>query len=321
MISDLVDSARMLHGELEIEPRPSDLGLVVERALASARSCARARGVAIDLRLDARSRPVRIDEQRLQRALTHLLLEAVRASAPGGTLPIWTYFSPEFAEIGVRNAGAGVPQDLLPRALSEPMQTQALETIEAMGLGMVLAKQLVELQGGQLAVRSARRGSPASLAIRLPGRLYSSFADAGPKINDDSPAAPGARLDGVHIMLVEDDPDAIEFLALVLRSVGARVSAFTASAPAYALYVSAPSEERPDVVVSDIAMPVEDGYSLLARIRAWEASTGTVPVPAIAVTAFAREEDRRRALASGFDRHIGKPLDAARLIENIAQWI
>ena len=128
--------------------------------------------------------------------------------------------------------------------------------------------------------------------------------------------APSARLDGVHILLVEDDMDALDFLALILRQAGATVACHGMAASAFDYFVGA--ERPPDIVVSDIAMPAEDGYSFLSRLRTWENRHGRIPVPAVAVTAFSRDEDVRRAQAHGFDRHVPKPVEASALIELIS---
>ena len=127
------------------------------------------------------------------------------------------------------------------------------------------------------------------------------------------------RLDGIHVLLVEDDPDALEFLSLILSQAGARVSPFGLAQPAYDFVVA--TKDRPDIAVSDIAMPGQDGYSLLHKLRAWEHAQGRASVPAIAVSAFCRDEDVRRSIAAGFDRHWTKPVEAAHIVDQIAAWI
>jgi CheY-like chemotaxis protein len=127
------------------------------------------------------------------------------------------------------------------------------------------------------------------------------------------------RLEAAHVLLVEDDPDALEFLALILRQTGAQVSAFGLAEPAFRFQVECDS--RADIIVSDIAMPLQDGHGLMRALRTWERDHDRVPIPAIAVSAFGRDEDLRRSIASGFDRHLAKPIDANVLIDEIGRWI
>jgi CheY-like chemotaxis protein len=319
VIDDLLDTAKAMQGVLTVERRPVALSVVIENAIGFAQPAGRANQIGFELRLDPRSRLVEVDPQRLQRALANLMSNAVAHTEPGKNVLIWSYFGPEFVEIGVRNAGGGVQQAFLPGLAQDHSREADLHDVKNVGLGMTLAKQLVELHHGHIELRGAGHGAVASLVVRLPAHLarqpappYGSPCAAHPKLQ--------TRLDGLHILLVEDDPDALEFLTLVLRDAGARVSAYSLAGPAFKYFVNAQPEARPDIVVSDVAMPVEDGYSFLTRMRAWEASNASLPVPAIAVTAFSREEDCRRALASGFDRHVAKPIDAGRLVDTIAQW-
>jgi CheY-like chemotaxis protein len=295
------------------------LHVLVDQAIDSVRPRAAEHGVMIEARHDVKQSLVRVDEERLRRALAHVLLNGIRFSRPDRPLIVWTCFTPQFVEIGVRNAGGHRPAGRRMPSRHSASRSQ-VEAIESMGLDMALARHFVELQGGHLDLRAAaRHGAPASTVLRLPAEI----ALACPSLRRAHAVSGGMthpRLDGTHVLLVEDDPDALEFLTLILRAAGARVSGFTYAGAAYSFFVDASEADHPDVVVSDIAMPMEDGYSFLRRMRSWESSSSSLPVPAIAVTAFSREEDCRRALISGFDRHVAKPLDARKLVETIAQW-
>jgi CheY-like chemotaxis protein len=308
------------------DKRPQDVSLiglhhVVDQAIESVRDRADEHGVKIEARHDPRPRVVQLDHERMRRAVTHLLVKGIKFTEPDRPLVVWTYFSPEFIEIGVRNA-AGHVGTRLPRPPSRSAASgRGVEAVDSLGLDIALAKHFIEIQGGHLDVRAAaRHGAPASMVIRLPADIATPVAVAPARRAWTPSRTAETRLEGTHVLLIEDDPDALEFLTLMLRAAGARVSGYTYTAPAFAFFVNAPAEDRPDVIVSDIAMPIEDGYSFLTRMRSWEATHAALPVPAIAVTAFAREEDCRRALMSGFDRHVCKPLDAAKLVEAIAQW-
>ena len=159
-------------------------------------------------------------------------------------------------------------------------------------------------------------GGPPSVVVRLPNRRVKRPMAAPCQYASARQAIP--RLDGAHVVLVEDDPDALDFLTLVVTQAGAVPAAFSLAGPAFDFIAS--TTQSPNVVVSDIAMPVEDGYSFIRRLRHWEATHARIPIPAIAVSAFARDEDVRRAISSGFDRHLAKPVDMARLLHLLASW-
>jgi CheY-like chemotaxis protein len=173
------------------------------------------------------------------------------------------------------------------------------------------------MQDGRMLLRADGSGNPPSVVIRLPAHLVKRREDSERHFAS-SRRLPPRRLDGVHVVLVEDEPDALDFLSLVLAQSGATLSTFSLAGPAFDFI--AHCSRQPDVVVSDIAMPVEDGYSFVRRLRNWEAAHARIPIPAIAVSAFARDEDVQHAIASGFDRHVRKPVDTARLIDLIAFW-
>ncbi len=294
---------------------------LVDAAIEDVRRRAEERDVTIEPRYDPRSRIVQVEPERLRRAVSNILVNGLKFTEAHRSLGVWTFFSPQFIEIGIRNAAGHLPSRAALVCRRGMSPDRSVEAVESLGLDIALARHFVELQGGHIDVRAAaREGAPASMVIRLPPDVATPLA-APPARRDLVPQMDAkTRIDGTHVLLVEDDPDALEFLTLILNAAGARVSGFTYAGPAYTFFVNASAEDRPHVIVSDIAMPIEDGYSFLRRMRSWEAAHATLPVPAIAVTAFSREEDCRRALMSGFDRHVPKPLDAAKLVATIAQW-
>jgi len=303
------------------ETRRVCLNELVEQAIAAAQPRAATRGVSVEARHDAPFRMIEVNDEQLRCAIAHLLLYALRFSQHERPLVVWTHLNSQFAEIGVRNAGAGVRPRMLAPNPGNLWQARHVESVEALGFDMTLAKRLVDILDGHLELRTAaRRGAPPSMLIRLPADTLGAVAATPPERCALSRAGATPRLDGTHVLLVEDDPDALEFLALVLRAAGADVTCHSYPEAAFAFFTTATAANRPDVVVSDIAMPLEDGYSFLRRLRSWEGRTAALPVHAIAVTAFSRDEDCRLALAAGFDRHVSKPLDAARLVATIAHW-
>jgi CheY-like chemotaxis protein len=245
-----------------------------------------------------------VDPSRLQQALALLIVAA--AHARPGPVRLHTHVSAAGAEIGVAAAGAG----LSPSAL-EAGGTGAAATVCAVA-------ELVRSQGGQLLLRAAGAGRMHTLLIRFPAERTRKAGGSATRRIPTRNADPGG-LHSTHVLLVEDDPDALEFLTLILRQAGARVSAFGLAEPAYRFHVGC--DDAPDIIVSDIAMPLQDGHSLMRNVREWERDRDRVPVPAIAVSAFSRDEDLRRSIASGFDRHLPKPIDASVLLAEIARWV
>lgn len=296
---------------LRREPQPIAVGTVLEHAAALARSALGSAAPQIEIREQPESCWIEVDAARLERAIAHLIVNAAVHTAVSEPVRLMAQASRAGADIRISAAGGGLD----PRGLSAVPGEGARRGPKG-NLQFGLARELVELQDGSIVLRAARGAAPSAV-IRLPGcavRAQGSGARAAYR----SASAPRPRLDGVHVLLVEDDIDALDFLALILRQAGATVAGHTLAATAFDEFVA--SARKPDIVVSDIAMPVEDGYSFISRLRAWESRQGRVPVPAIAVSAFARDEDVQRARAHGFDRHVAKPVDASHLVEVIASW-
>jgi CheY-like chemotaxis protein len=312
IIERIVDSAGALQRVLRADPQPVALDVLVDSAVGLARRTLGAAAPAIQVRHEPNPYVLEVDAARLQRAIATLIVNAVKGRTPTAPpVAVISYGDAAGADIRITQAGAEVD----PRALGG-IAGHRDSNPSALDLQMALARQLIELQEGSIVLRAAGGGVQPSLVVRLPARAVKRF---GGKPKSYAPLVPlGTRLDGVHILLVEDDPDALDFLALILRQTGAAVSAFPLAAPAFDFYSH--SERLPDIVVSDIAMPTEDGYSLMWRLRAWELNHGRIPVPAVAVSAFARDEDVQRAQAHGFDVHISKPVDASQLIGLIGDW-
>ncbi len=296
---------------LRAEPQTIAPDVLVERAVAVAREALGASGPRIEARHDAHTCLLTVDAARVERAIGNLMVKAARHGASDEPVVVRTRADAAGAEIRIARAGGGLDGHAL-----GAMPRSAGDSVHPLDLQTALARQLVELQGGSIVLRAASGAIPPSVVVRLPARAVrrqpGATRDARP------PVSLRHRLDGVHVLLVEDDPDALDFLSLILAQAGATVSPFPLAGPAFDFFARA--DAAADIVVSDIAMPLEDGYSLLRRLRALELEQRRVPVPAVAVSAFRRDEDVRRAVAHGFDGHIAKPVDASQLVDVIASW-
>ncbi len=312
IIDEIVKSARAIRRTLPAEPQRITHVDLIEQAAALAR---RALG-STPLRLQLQQAPclyeLEIDAARLARALGNVIVNAATHGPPGEPVVIAASSSGAGLDIRIERGGAGVD----PRELSDPAW-RGSGARSRLALDMALAREWIEMQGARVMLRADGNPRPPSVVIRLPAERVRQRAKA-PRPSSAARHAP-QRLDGIHVLLVEDDPDALDFLSLVLAQTGAVLSAFSLTGPAFDFIAS--SSRSPDVLISDIAMPVEDGYSFVRRLRQWEAAHARIPIPAIAVSAFAREEDAQRAIASGFDRHVAKPVDTARLLDLVASFI
>jgi CheY-like chemotaxis protein len=309
IIDQFLASARALQGTLRTEPQLIAHRTLVENAAEIARRAVHPEALQLELELDERSCLLEVDAPRRERALATAMVNAANDGPGAGPVVVSSHVSPAGIEFRIDRPAGTAPVSAEPHA-----DTGASAQF---GLDMALARQCVEMQEGRLLLRAGGRGAARSVVIRLPAhRIKSAIArrDAYPVSRGPKPR----RIDGTHVVLIEDDPDALDFLALVLTQAGAELDSFSLAGPAFDFIVG--SRRPPDVVVSDIAMPVEDGYSFMRRLRGWEAAHARVPVPAIAVSAFARDEDIRRAIDYGFDRHLPKPVDAMRLVDLIADW-
>jgi CheY-like chemotaxis protein len=277
--------------------------------------------VALVLEPPPESLPVYGDGLRLEQVVWNLLSNAIKFTPRGGQVQIVLAASEGEAEISVSDTGEGIAAEFLPHVFDRLRQADASITRKhgGLGLGLSIVRHLVELHGGTVSARSPGQGRGATFTVRLP-------TSPTPRADEDAPivrAAERARalgpiempsLQGVRTLVVDDDPDARDLIARILRQCGAEVTVVGAAGEAY----DALSATRPDVLLSDIGMPGEDGYSLIRRVRALPEQLGG-STPAIALTAFARREDAERAIVEGFHRHVAKPADPAELACAVAQ--
>jgi PAS domain S-box-containing protein len=325
LISDLLDVSRIVAGKLHLERCPVDPLLVVEAAIDAVRPAADAKGVRLERALQPVAGTVDGDQGRLQQVMWNLLTNAVKFTPRGGRVRVATTVAHGNLVVEVRDTGQGFSDDVVPQLFRRHFSAGATERRDqgGLGLGLAIVKHLVELHGGTVGAHSDGPGKGAVFHVTLPlatagcrdGAVVPDGAAVG--ANGDAAAAAAAgqlpALDGLAVLVVDDDPDARELLERLLRERGADVTSVASGRDALA----AAATGRFHMLVSDIAMPEIDGYTLIRRLRA-EAGLGAAELPAIAVTAFARSEDRTRALLAGFQSHISKPVEPTELVATIA---
>ena len=319
LIDDLLDVSRIISGKLRLDVQPVDLAQVVEAAVDVVRPAATAKGIRLQVVLDPLAGPIVGDPGRLQQVVWNLLSNAVKFTPKDGRVQVHLQRVNSQAEIVISDSGQGISPEFLPHVFDRFRQADGTRTRRhgGLGLGLAIVRHLVELHGGTVAAASGGKDEGATFTVRLPisivqgvGRGLQSDYAARQVVSSSGVSFDGVpALEGFRLLAVEDDPDARELIVTILRQCQAEVKGVASVAEAMA----ALSEWHPDVLVSDIEMPDEDGYSLIRRVRAEEGVSG-VRVCAIALTAQARLEDRMRALAAGYDAHIAKPVHPAELM-------
>ena len=314
LIDDLLDMNRIVSGKLRLDVQRVDLGAVVEAALDSVRPSAQARGLHVRADVDRSLAPVWGDPNRLQQIVWNLLSNAVKFTPRGGHVDVSVRPVDGRAEVVVADDGAGIPPDFLPHVFERFRQADSSTTRKfgGLGLGLSIVKHLVELHGGTITADSAGRELGATFTITLPLRDAADLPPARERKAARTSTPADRPLAGATVLVVDDEADARDMLDTVLTGVGATVITAASAAEALAALASA----RPDIIVADIGMPTHDGYELMNDVRALPAAAGG-RIPAIAVTAFARPEDRTRALTAGFQIHVSKPIEPQELIATI----
>jgi PAS domain S-box-containing protein len=319
LIEDLLDTTRILSGKLSIEARPLYLDALLEESLDVVRPTAEAKDIELIMTFDSAPGLILGDANRLQQVFWNLLSNAIKFTDPGGRVEARLERSKTETRIIVSDTGKGITPDFLPYVfdLFRQADHSSARRQGGIGLGLALAKRLVEMHGGAIKAESAGEGMGAIFTVTLP---MGSGDRAVPEmntidLNKGLDASDKPTLAGLRILVVDDEADARDLLAIRLQQYGADV--ITAASARAALESLALQKPHPDLIVSDIAMPGEDGYSLIRQVRAMEPEQGG-RIPAIAVTAYSRATDRMQALAAGFQMHVPKPVNAAELAQAIA---
>lgn len=317
LIEDLVDVSRIAGGKMQLDIQPVDLSTLIESAIDIVRPAANGRGVIIETVVDRSTGLVAGDPARLQQIIWNLVSNAIKFTPRDGRVQIHLRRAGSFAEVEVRDSGIGIDADFLPWVFERFRQAESpvTRTHRGLGLGLAIVRHLTELHGGTVTAHSDGEGKGAVFTIRVP---LTEEVTPAPNQKPNQPeidplAAP--LLSGLRVLLVEDEADARELLSLTLRVSGANVQAVDSVRDAVSQFPSF----KPHVLLSDIGLPVESGYDLINLVRAMPADLGKTP--AIALTAFATEKDRQRALNSGFQVHLSKPVEPQMLIETIEKLV
>ena len=304
LITDLLDLSRVVAGKLRLQVRAVELFSILEGAVDTVQPAALAKGITVELRGDARPQ-LRGDPQRLYQVFWNLLTNAIKFTPEGGRVAVHVAQDDSVAHIRVEDNGPGIPPAFLPHVFDRFQQASGGEG--GLGLGLAIVKDLVQAHGGTVGVTNRARGGGAIFDVTLP--LGARTAEAG----EGAAGAKSQTLKGIRVLLVDDEPDAREMMEELLKAFGAQVSSAASAAEAMALV----ERVQPDVLLSDIRMPGEDGLALIRRVRALPASLGSIP--AAAVTAYTGDGDRRRTEDAGFQRHITKPIEPAALAATVAE--
>ena len=316
LISDLLDVSRIVSGKLRLDVQRVDMASVIEHAIETIQHDADEKGVVVEREIDTRIGPMAADPARLEQIVWNLLSNAIKFTPKGGHVRVLLRHVGPRAEVVVSDDGAGISPDFLPHVFDRFQQADASRArrFSGLGLGLSIVKSLVDLHGGSARAESDGEGKGAVFTISLP-------LVAPPDLREGSPApaldtiTDGVSLANIRVLVVEDEPDAAEFVARLLRSYGASVCMTTTGAEALEMF----EKVRPQILISDIGLPEMDGYQLIERIRQKASNDGGM-IPAVALTAFARSEDRTRAMRAGYHAHLAKPIESNELVATVASF-
>jgi signal transduction histidine kinase len=311
IVEDMLDVGRAVRGALRLEISDTKVADAIDGAVLAVRPAADAKRIELVVALDERLDVIAADAERLRQVVTNLLSNAIKFTPAGGHVELSARRLESRICICVSDDGEGISADFLPHVFEPFRQADGSTTRRhgGVGLGLAIVKQLVEAHGGRIDARSQGEGQGATFSVELPVGSARGAEASGSAL----PAPREVRLDGVRLLLVDDDEDSRELVACMLSERGATVVSASSAHEALGRLDDSP----PDVVLSDISMPVVDGYALIRRVRARPAERGGA-TPAIALTAYARAADGERALAAGFQAHVAKPVDPERLAAVVA---
>jgi PAS domain S-box-containing protein len=322
IVSDLLDMSRIIAGKIHLEVQPISLHEVIKNAIDSVSASADVRKIRIHTLLDSSVGFVRGDPNRLQQILWNLLSNALKFTPAGGRVQVILERVNSHVEVVVEDSGVGIAAEFLPFVFERFRQADGAMTRRhgGLGIGLSIVKTLVELHGGSVRVKSAGQNQGATFVIALPvshvAEKEVERSQRLPVLADPLEAIELPRLDSANVLIVDDEPDGRQLMVRILEGRGARVTAVAGGIEALQLLQSGAF----DILVSDIGMPDLDGYELMRRARLLD-SGRPGPIPAIAVTAYARAEDRQRSLLAGYQMHLAKPIEARELVAGIASLL
>jgi len=320
IVDDLLDVARIVRGRLKLDVREADLGGAVEAAAETVRPAANAKGIGLEIDIEEGGGAVRGDPARLQQIVWNLLANAIKFTPSGGRVEVRVRRLPDRVRLEVRDDGAGIDPDFLPHVFERFRQGDSSPTRAhgGLGIGLAIVRHLVEAHGGSVSASSPGRNQGATFTVDLPvlGDAPRTAARPLPRggVRPWHPPGDIPSLGGLHVLVVDDDDDTLDALRHLLEQSGARVSTASSASTAF----QALAGEPPDVLLSDIGMPGEDGFSLIRRVRGLDPERGG-KVPAAALTAYTQPSDRDRALSAGFQAFLAKPVDPRELAAAVAR--
>jgi CheY-like chemotaxis protein len=321
LIDDVLDVSRIVSGKLQLNVRRCEFTAVINAALDSVRPSAHAKGIQIETRFDPAASPATCDPARIQQVVWNLLSNAIKFTPKGGQVTVGLDRERSMTRVSVADTGQGISAEFLPYVFNRFWQADSStrRKFGGLGLGLSIVKQLVEMHGGSVRAESPGEGRGATFTFDLPIAAVAASQPEEPGAVDEAPASSNSaesaeliRLDGLRIVVVDDEPDARRLLAKVLGEAGATVVAAASAQEA----IVALEKTRPNVLISDLAMPDEDGYDLIrkVRVRGFTAQA----LPAVALTAFASKTHARSSLLAGYQVHLPKPVDMHDLLAVVA---
>ena len=321
IVDDVLDVSRIVSGKIRLDVQPVELPSIVDNAVATVQPGADAKSVRVQTLLDPRIGPVSGDPDRLQQVVWNLLSNAVKFTPKGGRVQVRLERVNSHIELIVSDTGVGISKEFLPQVFERFRQADSGSTRKAggLGLGLAIVRHLVEMHGGTVTADSAGVDQGATFTVKLPLMIVQPAASAPrehPLTERRNALQDLVDLANVRVLAVDDEPDALRLLTDVLQAAGAEVTTATSAAAALEIMAAAP----PHVMVADIGMPGMDGYELIRRLRA-SSDPALRDIPAAALTAFARSEDRTKVLQSGFEMHLAKPVDPGELVASVATLV
>jgi PAS domain S-box-containing protein len=316
IIEDLLDMSRIISGKVRLDVQTVDLPTLLSDSVETVRAAAEAKGIRLQTVIDPHAAPVSGDPNRLQQVFWNILSNAIKFTPKGGRVQVFLERVNSHIEVSFIDTGEGIAPEFLPHVFDRFQQADGSTTRKhgGLGLGLAIVKQLVGLHGGSVWAKSGGVGKGATFILHLPMVVVHPGPEREkrhPRTEDRKPdLLPDISLSGIRVLAVDDENDARELVKRLMELAGANVKVASSASEA----LEAISEHKPDVILCDIGMPVEDGYSLIKKVRKLYPH-----LPAVALTAYARAEDRTKAIRAGFDNHLAKPVDAAELLAVVAR--
>lgn len=314
LIDDLLDVSRIVSGKLNLDVRPLDISSVTRAAINVVRPAADAKGISLDYWAEPGLGAISADSARVHQIIWNLLSNAVKFTPHGGKISVRLEQVGADARVTVKDTGQGIESEFLPRVFDRFRQADSSTTrsFGGLGLGLAIVRHLVELHGGTVSAHSEGLAKGATFTATFP--LLADRSEPVVAHSGEISTIDHHSLDGLRVLIVDDEPEAREIISTVITRTGGEVTACTTAKEAFAKLL----EWKPDVILSDIAMPDEDGYSFIGKVRSLPPEKGG-ETPAAALTAYARDIDRRQALAAGYQMHIAKPIGASQLVTMVAR--